>query len=438
MKNKVGATGRSPPPEIMEMSQKIIKRQPFVKSLRLRNFLSYGEKSEAIELLPLNVLIGTNASGKSNFVEALALLRSLPVPILDEIPNSEILNTEESSTSSSLPISCQQVILDGGGASEWIWKGDKGKGPAEIEVSVNYEEEEASLTYGVAFKDQVYNQEAYILKEMLSKRDSKGVAIDCFKREDDSLQSGLFKASHQNSISLGWRYPALGRLKNSIQDPEASFVATQFEKIGLYRDWNIGRHIITREPQSIQLPGNFLSEDMSNLALILNNLLGSGTEKALRDQVDKFYEGINRIQTKIHLGNVHISLYEIALSQPIPATRLSDGMLHYLCLLALLLHPEPPPLIAIEEPEIGMHPDMIRVIAELLIEASQRTQIIVTTHSDLLVSCLDEQPESVLVCERTESGSELHRLEKKKMAAWLKKYSVGELWLMGELGGVKK
>jgi predicted ATPase len=377
-----------------------------IHSIRLRNFLSYGEKSEAIELLPLNVLIGTNASGKSNLLEAIALLRSLPKDF-------------------------QGAIREGGGASEWIWKGGGGKGPAKIDVTMNCEEKGTSLSYSIVFQHQTYNQEAYIKKEKLSKKASNGNAITCFQREDDKLASGLSRGINSN-------YSALALLGGSPRDPEATFLGAEFQKIGLYRDWNIGRHMITREPQSIQLPGDFLSENMSNLALILNNLLGSGTEKTLRDKFGLFYEGIERIQTKVDRGKVNISLYEKGLSQPVPATRLSDGMLHYLCLLALLLHPEPPPLIAIEEPEIGMHPDMIRVIAELLIEASQRTQIIVTTHSDLLVSSLDENPECVLVCERTESGSQLQRLEKKKMAAWLKKYSVGELWLMGELGGVRK
>ena len=378
----------------------------FIHSIRLRNFLSYGEKSEAIELLPLNVLIGTNASGKSNILGALSLLRSLPGDF-------------------------QGAIQEGGGPSEWIWKGDQGKGPAEIEVKAHYEKGKASLSYRIAFEPQSLpdNKKSKIVQEILTKTTFDGKTIFCFDLEAE----GRIKLEKREG-AISWDSPVLaGGLT-----PESGFLKIQFQLIRLYRDWNIGRRLITREPQSMTLPGDFLSEDMNNLALILNNLLGSGTEKALRDKFGLFYEGIERIQTKAHLGKVHISIYEKGLSQPISATRLSDGMLHYLCLLALLLHPEPPPLIAIEEPEIGMHPDMIRVIAELLIEASQRTQIIVTTHSDLLVSCLDEQPESVLVCERTESGSELRRLEKKKMKAWLKKYSLGEMWLMGELGGVRK
>jgi predicted ATPase len=75
------------------------------------------------------------------------------------------------------------------------------------------------------------------------------------------------------------------------------------------------------------------------------------------------------------------------------------------------------------------------VIAKLLVEASQRTQLIVTTHSDALVSALTDVPESILVCERDSAGTHLRRLEPARLKQWLEKYSLGELWRMGELGG---
>ena len=101
----------------------------------------------------------------------------------------------------------------------------------------------------------------------------------------------------------------------------------------------------------------------------------------------------------------------------------------------ILLHPTPPPLICIEEPELGLHPDILPTIAQLLIEASKRTQLIVTTHSDDLISALSEIPESILVCERDERGSRMRRLEPEALKDWLENYSLGELRGMGELGG---
>ena len=116
---------------------------------------------------------------------------------------------------------------------------------------------------------------------------------------------------------------------------------------------------------------------------------------------------------------------------------LSDGTLRYLCLLAILCDPTPPPLICIEEPELGLHPDILPKIADLLVEASSRTQLIVTTHSDILVDAMTERPEVVLVCEKHEGQTQIKRLSTDDLSIWLAKYRLGELWTRGELGGTR-
>ena len=127
-------------------------------------------------------------------------------------------------------------------------------------------------------------------------------------------------------------------------------------------------------------------------------------------------------------------LHESGFTTPIPATRLSDGTIRFVALLATLLSPSPPPLVCIEEPELGLHPDAVALLADLLIEASDRMQLVVTTHSDVLVSALNTQPEAVIACERPGAGTQLRRLEAEKLASWLDKYRLGDLWRMGELG----
>ena len=82
-----------------------------------------------------------------------------------------------------------------------------------------------------------------------------------------------------------------------------------------------------------------------------------------------------------------------------------------------------------------MHPDALPIIAEMLIEASKRVQIVVTTHSQTLVSALSEIPEAVLVCERGENGTEMSRLDPERLKTWLEDYSLGDIWRMGEIGG---
>jgi predicted ATPase len=114
---------------------------------------------------------------------------------------------------------------------------------------------------------------------------------------------------------------------------------------------------------------------------------------------------------------------------------LSDGTIRFITLLAILLRPGVAPLICLEEPELGLHPDALTLIAKLLVEASEQTQIIVTTQSDILVSALSEHAESVVVCENLGGASRFRRLESDKLRFWMDKYKLGEIWRIGELGG---
>ncbi len=191
-----------------------------------------------------------------------------------------------------------------------------------------------------------------------------------------------------------------------------------------------------RTPQKVDLPTDTLWEDASNLGLILNNY-PQKTKLEIVERLKQVYEPVDEIQTRVEGGTIQIFLYEKGLPHPIPAIRLSQGTLRYLCLLTLLLHPNPPQLICLEEPETGLHPDVIHGVAQLLIEASQRTQLIVTTHSSSLISALSNIPESVIVCERESSGTTLRRLDRESLEGWLERYELGELWEKGVIGGTR-
>lgn len=112
----------------------------------------------------------------------------------------------------------------------------------------------------------------------------------------------------------------------------------------------------------------------------------------------------------------------------------SDGTLRYICLAALLLQPAPPPTIIIDEPELGLHPYAVKLLASLLHEAADRAQLIVSTQSSLL---LDEfEPGQVIVVNQQKGESVLERLDSGKLAEWLEEYTLGQLWEKNELGGL--
>ncbi len=227
----------------------------------------------------------------------------------------------------------------------------------------------------------------------------------------------------------------LSQRRDPERYPELTFLADEFSKISLYREWNLGREIPARRPQSADLPPNFLLPDARNLALVLHNLTKtSAKHEEVISYLRRFYEHARFIKTEIVGGTLQLYVEEEG-GRLISSSRLSDGTLRFLCLLAILCHPAPPPVIGIEEPELGLHPDILPTIADLLRVASERTQLFVTTHSDALVSALSDVPESILVCERMPHGTTIERLQPEQLKVWLEDYRLGEIWRMGEIGG---
>ena len=188
-----------------------------------------------------------------------------------------------------------------------------------------------------------------------------------------------------------------------------------------------------RTPQPADLPADSLLADSRNLALVLNHI-EHHDGREFDGLLHRFLPQFERMTTRIEGGQVQFYLHERGLTSPVPATRLSDGTIRFVAILAALLSRSPPPLLCIEEPELGLHPDALAVIGSLLVEASRRTQLIVTTHSDALVSALTADAEAVMTCEKRGSGTVLRRLDAGALGEWLEQYQLGDLWRMGELG----
>ena len=396
--------------------------------LKFSGLLSFGPAGIDLPMEPLNVLIGPNGSGKSNLLEAISLFQAAPRGI-------------------SEPISRM------GGVREWLWKGPEALSSIRMEVICTYRNTN-KLKHALTLADQngrvIVADEQVELSEMTDpdKRDvsfycrpprDEQVALELAERnarllsESDPLvvafvDSGIvhFSENFQPEESLLSHagspvYPALWHLKE------------QYRKIRLYRNWSFGPDTNLRYPCNAHARSDFLEEGAENLPLVLSQLHGAHKNKFL-SALNNILDGIVDIQCPVTSGTVALFLEEAG-NRSIPATRLSDGTLRYLCLLAILLHPEPPPLICIEEPELGLHPDLLPTLSDLMREASERTQLIVTTHSDILVDTLTDQPESIVVCEKHDGQTEMRRLDKGDLTKWLQDYRLGDLWTSGELGG---
>jgi predicted ATPase len=377
----------------------------FISNLKLQNFLSYGPEGMEIPLNNLNVFIGANGSGKSNLIEALALLRSAP----------NLLTTP---------------IREGGGVSDWLWKGSNPTPTASIEAVIEtenrLEDARKPLRYRIDFTES--NKRFEVIDELIESAESSQ-PCSFFKYENNhpviSIRSNRDKKDRAATTIrrdvLDPEKSILAQFRDPESYPEITFLANEFEKIRIYREWSFGRYTPPRLPQKADLQNTYLDEDCRNLGLVLNSLKRNILAKEkLLSLFRNIYDGVEDLDVIIEGGSVQVFVQEGNIS--IPATRLSDGTLRYLCLLAILCHPTPPPLICIEEPELGLHPDLISTLAKAMQEASARTQLIVTTHSVQLIDSLTNTPESVIICEKHEGSTVLERLDKDKLSPWLKNY----------------
>ena len=383
-----------------------------IHRIKLTNLLSFGPDSKELELGPLNVLIGPNGSGKSNFIDAIGLLSSAPGDL-------------------------DKAIQAGGGIGDWLWRRET-KAPTEgdLEIVLEGYEGKSLLRYSlsVAQVRQFFQVQQEKLEDAVSTVTQEpwvyfsieGREVKVTERLDDGVRKSGFGAPGHKSV--------LSQLKDPENYPQITHVVRVFEQLRFYREWSFGRSAPMRLPQKPDMPNNHLTEDATNLGLVLNRLsLNPPVKQTILKALKNLYEGITDFHVNIEYGTVQVFLSEGDVT--FPATKLSDGAMRYLSILAILCDPSPPPLVCLEEPELGLHPDILPGLADLLREASERCQLIVTTHSDVLVDKLTDTPESIVICEKHQGQTQLRRLQKDELAHWLEDYGLGTLWTKGELGG---
>ncbi len=395
----------------------------FIHEITLRGILSFDPTSPPLELRPLNVLIGPNGSGKSNLLEAIGLLHAAPKDL-------------------------SSPVKEAGGVSDWLWKGEK-NGTATIEVVIENPESRMPIRHSFSFVE--HGKRFEVTTERIENKDAFPEYDEPFYYYQNDRgfirlkrmgQRGSPPTSEEDATEdrelprdkINPEESVLSQIKDPENYPILASLAEFYGQIRLYREWSFGRYTAPRQPQKADLSSNYLSETCENLALVLNTFRRHAKREMI-EALNDFYPDADDFNVQIIGGYVQLYLEEGRFSMP--ATRLSDGTLRYLCLLAILFHDDPPPLVCIEEPELGLHPDVLPKLAELMISASKRCQLIVTTHSDILVDALSKTPESVVVCEKHNGRTRMQRLSSKSIEPCLDKYRLGELWLKGEIGGTR-
>lgn len=396
-------------------------KPPLFQRIKAQNLLSFGPDGIDLELGPLNVLIGPNGSGKSNLLELFSLLQASPTNLVAPVRNS-------------------------GGVSEWIWKGAP-EGVPELEVEVSLASpwgallstNPGSVGHMISFNRGIFEQFTLIDEKIWLKHLSPVSSQYAYQRignkailqtrdPENPVQIDATDVKSDESI--------LSQRKDPVHYPELSHLNWIYGQIRIYRDWQFGLGNELRRPQDIHVLPTPLAENYLNLGVFLGRLKQHpATKRRLIERLRDVYQGVSDFELG-YVGNT-VQIYFTEGDYNVSATRLSDGSLRYLCLLAILLDPEPPEFIAIDEPELGLHPDLMPQIVDLLVDASTRTQLVVTTHNDTIIDALNDRPETIVVCEKHDGQTEFKRLDRAELSHWLEKYRLGELWTKGAIGGTR-
>jgi predicted ATPase len=373
-------------------------------SVRVRNFKAIRD-SHAVKLTPLTVFIGNNGSGKSSLVEALETVYTMVTGNLDE--------------AMQLWRGFEHVRHQG--APRGYRQGDHG----DLESESPLEFHLRGRVDGEPFKAKsVINEggghnEVFFQSEVVTKGNSSA------RRMRDKFATETAGESFATGIGYA---------------PDKSLLARDLG--GYISRWQFLRlapgEMGTPRPQTRSRAGIRLATDGSNVAEVLLDI---------RDRDRAAFEGIiSALQFVLPYATdvqptitseleraVYLQLSEA--DYKVPGWLLSTGTLRVLALLACLRHPEPPPLVVIEELENGLDPRTIHLFVEEIraaVDAGQ-TQVVLTTHSPFLLDLLDLS--QIVVVEREDGEPVFHRPDAEQLAAWSKSFSPGRLYTMGRLTG---
>ncbi len=400
----------TPESAIQDMEQRLPLQELLVEGL-----LSFCEETR-FNFGKLNVLIGPNGSGKSNLIDCLRVFRHAPFDIQETFKDSgfeewlcKSTNTKPGSAFLQVTAAVPQL---GGKVRHQLKLGPPLNSRAQIEEVISSADipNELGQTYFVGSQ----RAGAILTAQVVGRR-----------RRERALAEGAYD-SFQSILS---------QIRDVQQYPEITLLSGLYTGFRIYSEWTFGRNSNLREATSTRRSDATLSESMNDLALALNALERTAAHDKIRSLLHELKDTYKDYVTRILFGRVGLELVEAPFREPLPAKRLSDGTLRFLALAAILLQPNPPPLVCLEEPELGMHPDMIRMVAGMIVDASARAQLIITTHSEHLLTALQDDFDVLFAFDAGLTGSTVRRFSKEEYKDWREEHTLGELWTSGELGG---
>lgn len=403
-----------------------------IEKITIQNFFSFGQ-TESIELdSETNILIGINGSGKSNFIKAIHFLyESIAGDGLEKLFSvnwggfesvANFSNTGINEIIISYEFDCSKL--------QQLVNGDGFKFQTNPIYQIKIEQ---VGNRGYKLSEWFYNENSTINHKspFTYLKVENGYAI-ASKRGSNGSKIEKIESFNQNELLL-----------RQLSDPEIYFplftIKKIIEQISIYNYFDTTSKSPIRGLSPYYSENKLLSDGI-NLTFLLNYL--NGNETMAYDKIMEVWKNINPlfrelVFTQPTAGKTLLGLKEQNLRKTIPIENLSDGTIRFLLLLSILYNPNRGKLVCIDEPEIGLHPDMINTVAKGIKYASLTgTQMIIATHSPLLLN--NFELEDLMIFEKNKDNqTTANSKTEEDFESWEGEFLVGQMWLSGKLGGVR-
>jgi predicted ATPase len=355
----------------------------------------------------LAVMIGANGVGKTSFLDVLSLLA--------RSASGQLLGTIR------------------GGLSEILTRGQANKLTISLAMSVrgyaslDYELE-LSPTRGASYE---------ISLETLTQRNDPS-APEPFKHiESRGVNVKYFNTIENRLTQPNWDHDpfetSLAQVPKMYQEPEN--LRKRIASCTYYGALNVAAQSPVRLPQDMR-PAKLPGANGEDLVSCLFDLRETDPDRfeIVEDTLKAAFSDFEKLGfPPVAAGKLSMTWKDRNFAKPIYVHELSEGTLRFLWLVTLLQSKELTAITLIDEPEVSLHPELLKLLADLMREASGRTQLIVATHSDRLIRFLE--PKEVLVCDIADGETTMTWADSLDLEHWLADYSLDELWAMNVIGG---
>ena len=362
-----------------------------------------------LPLRPMNVLIGANGVGKSSILDLFRLLAAsasghLEAALTEFGGLSSLLTADGQTNTMTLALNLPQ----------------EGAAPLEYQVRLS------AQGYGYQISQELLTQHRDITKPFPFKH-IEAIGSRIRYHHDGKLV--------EPDWDYAWSETALFQVPRMYREAEG-FRHALSSIPNVYHTLDVSPRAPVRLPQRLspaQTPGSD-GEDMLSCLYTLRETDRPRFE-AIEDSLRAAFPAFERLEFPPQSGGLlTLGWRDRNFTRPIFANELSEGTLRFLWLATLLQSPGLPQVTLIDEPEVSLHPELLRLLADLMREASDRTQLVVATHSDRFVRFL--KPEELIVCDLDATGGmTAQRADALDLSAWLQDYTLDELWSKGVLGG---